>query len=171
MPVVYPEPTPQRKWYEHVGAIQGKTADMLLRAVLASQGGGGGMFQSRDIPNPVYQPSGGSSPSPSGVPSSGATPSPTSPYGTRPFLNQRELENLSKIQSMQQAQAQAEWYKRLPGMSGTMNPLTGQPEVTPQASSSASGGFSTERLQQIANEADAGNAQAKAFMDYYLGSQ
>lgn len=48
MPIVYPQPSPQKKWYESAGELQGtmsrQVTDALIQALMAQMGGGMGQM-------------------------------------------------------------------------------------------------------------------------------
>src|SRR3990167_8326410 len=135
MPVVYPEPKPQLKWYENLGAMQGKVAQMLLSAYL-QQGGGVGRVPTSPTPGnqgTLTFPSGASTRiSPSelsqiqqqgGVPTrTGLLPSnqfsyaPPTRLGFLPPGQANILDQQLKQAQIDEAKANASWKGSLAGM-------------------------------------------------------
>jgi hypothetical protein len=117
---ILPQGYAKNSWYNDLGAIGGHTADLILRAYLASQGGAGA-FQKKDIPNPGYGQMGSpgatfSQPQPLPGTTSGigmtprqspqqikpqVAPRPASPFANQPMINQNQLEQLARLQAYQ----------------------------------------------------------------------
>ena len=165
MPYFVQNVDPKLKWYQEMGRTQGHVANMLLQALIAQQTGGA--FAPKNIPNPGYGQTGSpgttfSQPqqgqlSPPQIPSQAKagfrTPTPASPFASQRMINTQQLGTLKDLQSLQTQKAQ----------SALMNQRANQPPFDLQALlSSQGGGVAPDKLQQLEDDALAGDEDSIA---------
>jgi len=155
MPYVIPSAPPMPGWGDYAGQGIEKVTDMLLQAILSGQLGArptGGTYQAPTGATTAISPAERVAPGQAGAGQSLASllqqGSPGSFRGTGfgGFQVQPNLTRQSQEADIAYKQSQADWYKRLPGMLGTMNPITGQPEAQ---SASAPTSAPTSSIYQV----------------------
>ncbi len=186
MPYVLPTPEPRIRWYNDYATNEGMAASILLKALLAQAGAGGGPFAPKNIPNPSYGQTGspgtsfslaGANPNPLTPPSQTTYQAPraASPYATQPLLNQQQFQTLANLQQYQQQQAMnpLEMQAKQLANQQTQKSLDPNSPLNQFLLSESKKMLSSQngqipQLQAIADKADAGDAEAQAFMDYLL---